>query len=262
MGRVALQAGTWLGTVGSGIETQGVLGAEVPFAPRWTATGWLGVQRHVGGQIDPRDAVLGASWTAVSRDDLVVRLQPGLNLPTGGIGSKLYFTPLSTASVDPYLVADATWGGTWLVGGLAVARASLYPGWDRIRQGAFGRLDLRGARRLGPAVPWIGLSAVRQLPSGPVGAVPDFGELAATAGLVANLDERWSLTAQLRAPLWRSTEAERQFAGGLSVRTVLGRTRDDHDEDDGHDHGDGDGHDHGDDDHGHDDHDHEHPTTP
>ena len=229
MGQVALQAGTWVGTVGSGAEAQGVLGVEVPFADRFAAIGWAGVQRRVNGDLDPRDAVVGVSWRAVARDDLVVRLQPGLNLPTGGIGSGLYFTPLSTASVDPYLVADATYGSQWLVGGLLVGRASLYPGFDRIRQGAFTRVDLRGARRLGVAIPWIGASAVRQFPSAPAGAVPDFGELAAAAGVVFNVADRWSVAGQVRAPVWASANAERQIAGGLSVRTVIGkRAGDDH----------------------------------
>jgi hypothetical protein len=231
VGQVAIQVGSWVGTLGPvgdrGLELQGVLGAEVPFADRLSAIAWLGAQRHRDGELDPRDAVVGVSWTAVSRDDLVVRLQPGLNLPTGGLGSGFYFTPLSTGSVDPYLTADATYGSAWLVGGAVVARTSLYPGFDRRLQGTFLRADLRGARRLGIAIPWVGLSAVRQLPSDPVGAVPDFSELALGAGAVVNVSDRWSVMGQLRGALWASDGAERQLAGGVSARTVIGKRRGD-----------------------------------
>jgi hypothetical protein len=220
---VAAQIATWVGTVGAGVEVGTVLGAEVALAERWSGVAWVGAQRHPDGSVDPRDAILGASFVAVDRPDLVVRLQPGLNVPTGGIGSQLYFTPLSTASVDPYLVADAVYGSAWLVGLSTVARVPLVDGWDRLRQGPFLRADLRGARRLGAFVPWVGASGVRQLPSDPAGAVPDFSELAATAGTVANLSDRWSLTAQLRFPLWAPAPVERQVAGGLSVRWVIGR---------------------------------------
>lgn len=211
-----------MGSVGEGVEIGTVLGGELTFAPRLAAVTWLGLQRRSDGAIDPRDAIVGVSWIAVSEPTLVVRVQPGLNLPTGGLGSQLYFTPLSTASVDPTLTADVVYGATWLVGVSAVSRISLYDGWDRRRQGAFVRADLRLARRLGVLVPWVGTSAVDQLPSDPEGSVPRFGELAATVGTVVNLADRWSLTGQLRVPLWRSSEAELQVSGGLSVRWVVG----------------------------------------
>lgn len=218
-----------------------MLGAEVPLVPRLAAIGWMGVQRHTDGNIDARDAVLGVAITPLARDTLVLRLQPGINIPTGGIGSQLYFTPLSTASVDPYLVTDLVYGSTWLAGLSTVGRASLYDGWDRRRQGLFGRLDLRGARRLGIAVPWLGLSLVGQGEASPVGSVPSFAELAATVGSVFNIDDRWSLTTQLRGPLWRSSAAQMQFSGGLSVRFVVGKPAGEEDE---HEHFPGDGHEH------------------
>lgn len=236
---MALQAGTWIGSMPVGVEVQGMFGVEVPFSHRLGAVGWLGAQRQTDGSLDPRDAVVGLNWVAVSNDTLVVRLQPGLNLPTGGIGSGLYFTPLSTASVDPYLVGDVVVGGTWLGALSVVARAPLYDGWDRLRQGPFVRADLRGARRWGLAVPWVGLSAVRLFPSDPPRAAPDLSELAVTAGSVFNVAPRWSLTGQLRAPLAVSEGAVRQVAGGLSVRWVVGKPSEDHEHggEDAHDEG-------------------------
>lgn len=221
-GQVALQSGLWAGALPEGLELQGIVGVEVPLGSRVAVVGWGGVQRHADGSLDPRDATVAALWLPISSPRLMVRLQPGLSIPTGGIGSGLYFTPLSTASVDPWLSADVVYGEGWLGSASLIGRVPLYDGWDRRRQGPFVRGDLRGARRLGFGVAFLGASAVRQAPSDPVGAVPDFAELAATAGAVANLAERWSATAQLRLPLWASAEATRQLSGGLSVRAVLG----------------------------------------
>lgn len=218
-----MQLGSFAGLVGEGVEVSALLGAEIPVLPGLAAVTWLGAQRHSDGSLDPRDAVIGAAWTPLSTDTLVLRLQPGLNLPTGGLGSELYFTPLSTASVDPYLVADAVYGASWLLGATAVGRASLYDGWDRRRQGLFGRLDVRGARRIGVTVPWLGLSIVGQGQADPVGSVPSFAELALSVGSVFNLGDRWSLTSQIRGPLWRSEQAELQLSGGLSARMVVGK---------------------------------------
>lgn len=220
-GSVAVQSGLWAGTLPGGLEIQGIAGIEVPLWPRLSAVAWGGLQRHTDGSLDPRDATLAALWLPVSSPRLTVRLRPGLSIPTGGIGSGLYFTPLSTASVDPWLSADGVYGEAWLASASLIGRIPLYDGWDRRRQGPFLRGDLRGARRLGFGVAFLGLSAVRQAPSDPVGSVPDFSELAATAGGVANLSERWSATVQLRLPLWASAEATRQLSGGLGLRAVI-----------------------------------------
>lgn len=222
---MALQTGVWVGPLPTGLELQGMLGIEVPFYDRVGGVAWVGAQRHPDGGIDPRDAVVGVNWVPVARPDLVVRLQPGLNVPTGGLGTGFYFTPLSTASFDPYVMGDLVVGSTWLGSLSVVARTPLYDGWDRLRQGPFVRTDLRAARRVGPAVPWLGLSAVRLFPSDPVGAAPDLTELAATGGAVVNASKRWSITAQLRLPLAVSAGAVRQLAGGASVRWVVGRSK-------------------------------------
>ncbi len=227
-GQVALQLGTWLGSLDGGVEAQGILGVEVPFSHRVAAVAWAGVQRHADDSFDPRDGTVAALWFPVLRDDLVVRLQPGLSIPTGGIGSSLYFTPRSSASVDPWIAGDVIVGAAWLGSASVVARVPVYDGWDRIRQGPFLRADVRAARRLGVAVPFVGASVVRQAPSAPVGAAPDFAEVAATAGSVVNLTDRWSLTAQLRVPAWVSDGAVRQVSGGLSARWVVGKPPEGH----------------------------------
>ncbi len=221
-GQVALQGGLWAGSGASGLTTQGLVGVEVPLSHRVSVVGWGGLQRQADGALDVRDATLAALWLPISRPDLMLRLQPGLSIPTGGIGTGLYFTPLSTASVDPWLSADLVYGSRWMIGGSAIARVPLYDGWDRRRQGPFLRSDLRGARRVGPGVVFLGASAVRQAPSAPVGAAPSFSELASTAGGVVNLSERWSATAQRRLTLWATEGTQRQLSGGLSARSVIG----------------------------------------
>jgi hypothetical protein len=218
-----------MASMGEGIETQAMAGLEVPFTHDLGVLAFGGVHRHADGSLDPRDAVAALSWVPVSRDTLVVRLLPGVNIPTGGVGSGIYATPLSTASFDPWLTGDVVVGGTWLAALTAVARVPLYAGWDQIRQGTFLRTDLRGAHRFGDVVPWLGVSGVRQFPSDPAGAVPDASELAGTAGGVANLSARWSITAQMRVSLLTTEDLPRQTSGGLTVRAVVGSPSHKHD---------------------------------
>ncbi|MBX2797379.1 MAG: hypothetical protein KTR31_06925 [Myxococcales bacterium] len=227
-GQVAVQTGVWVGSMATGIESQALVGVEVPWSHRASAVAWVGVQRHSDGSFDPRDATVAAMWIPVSEPNLMVRVQPGLSIPTGGIGGGLAFTPLSTASVDPWMAADVVAGSTWLASLGGIVRVPVYQGWDRIRQGPFLRVDLRGARRVGVTVPFLGLSGVRQMPSAPEGAAPDFGEVATTAGAVVNLAERWSLTAQLRVPLVVTEGVLRRPSGGLAVRAVVGSAPEGH----------------------------------
>ncbi len=220
-GQVAVQLGTWVGVPPGGVETQLGARVDVELSHRLAAVAMGGVQRPSSGAVDLRDSVLGLAWLPVSRADLTVRLTPGVNLPTGGVGQGLLFTPLSTSSFDPWLAADAVFGGAWVGAVSAVARVPLYAGWDLRTQGPFARLDLRAARRLPGWVPGVGVSAARQAPSVPRGASPDFSDLAALADAVVNLGPRWSASARLRVPVW--TSGTRAPAGGLAVRAVLGR---------------------------------------
>ncbi|TNE87147.1 MAG: hypothetical protein EP330_19455 [Deltaproteobacteria bacterium] len=222
--------GTWIGAFPNGIETQLFLGGEVTVRPRVAPFAYGGVHRHASGEVDLRDSNVGLVWTPVWTPNAMLRFRPGLSLPTGGLTSSFLFTPLSTASIDPWLAADWMVGGTWIVGGSLVTRVPLYDGWDLRRQGAFTRADGRLSRRLGLAVPWLGLSVVHQAKSRPAGASPDFAELAASAGSVFALHERWSVTAQLRLPLVVTAGTARQLTGGVALRWVVGNRDRDEDE--------------------------------
>lgn len=234
-GQVAVQLGTWIGALPNGIAGQLGLGVEVPLGKRIGIGVLGGIQRDADdGALNPRDTIVSVTWIPVNQKDLVVRLRPGLSLPTGGIGQDLFFTPLSTSSVDPWLSGDIVYGTTWLLAANAVARVPLYDGWDLRRQGPFLRTDLRGARRLGKWVPSAGLSIARQAPSVPRGAAPDFADVAATAGVLGHLGDRWSVGVQLRAPLWVSEGAPRVIAGGASLRCVVGKAASSDDDDEHH----------------------------
>jgi hypothetical protein len=182
---------------------------------------------HDSDGLRVRDAAVEALWLPIVDDTLTLRLTAGLNLPVGSVAAGAYFTPLSTGSVDPVLSAELVGGATW-VGTLAGrARVPLYDGLDRRRQGPYLRADARGGRRIGASVAWVGASSAWQTPSVPVGASPDFAEVAATGGLVVAPWERWSVGANVRVPVWTSAPAYR-VATGLVLRAVLGSPPDDH----------------------------------
>ena len=250
-GQVAPFFATWVGVPESGVEVQGITGLEVPLSSTISMNIVSGIQRHTDGRLDPRDGLITARFLAIAKDDMTLRIEPGLSIPTGRIGSELQFTPLSTASVDPWISGDFLYGGKVLGGLSARSRVPLYQGWDRRTQGAFVRVDLRSALRLGAVVPSVGISGVRQAPANPVDSVADFTELAGVAAVNYAPHKRWSLTAQARIPAWVSEDAIQVFAGGVSVRTVLFNAADmddkdeDEDEDeDEDDHHEGDGHAH------------------
>jgi hypothetical protein len=239
-GQVSAQLGAWAGSIDGKFESMAMVRVAAPISGRLEPMVVLGIHRHSDGDIDLRDGVIGLGWTPLSTDTLTLRLQPGLNLPIGSVEEGFAFTPLSTASIDPFLQVDFVYGGTWLVGTTASARVPLYLGSDRSLQGPFTRMDVWGARRLGDVVPWVGLSLVGLGPSDPVGEPPAFTELSATLGTVVNVSPRWSLTGQLRVPVPEAASAGalRGPAGGLTVAAVTGRRREEeHEEGDGHDHG-------------------------
>ena len=93
-------------------------------------------------------------------------------------------------------------------------------GRDGRRQGAYARGDLRGAVRVGVAVPWLGVSGLRQAPhTNGRGAL---WELAAVAGASFDVSKRTGLSAQARVPLWTDASERYVVAPGLSVRHVFG----------------------------------------
>jgi len=205
-----------------GYEAFGAALVSVPWSATTGARLRVGMQAGDHGGFALRDSNLQVSHLLVNRPDLLLRGRLGASLPLGTLGNALTVAPGATRSVDPTAGLDVVTGGTWLgVFGLE-GRVPVYEGSDDVRQGAFGRLDVRGARRVSDrAVPWVGLSTSAQandsLGSG------DFVELAATAGAIVNLAERWGLSAQVRVPVagapWPTPYA---FAGGIGVSRVLG----------------------------------------
>jgi len=220
-GQLAAYTATWVGALPNGIESQFMAGGDLALNTFSTLNLMVGVQYHHGGRIDPRDALLTWRGSVIRTDTLTWRLEPGVTIPTGGLGSELRFTPLSSASVDPYLSTDLIVGGQLLGVFTARARVPVYDGWDLRRQGAFLRGDARGAYRIGDVIPGAGVSAVRVLPSDPVGSVPDHAEFAALASIIWSIHDRWSVAAQTRIPLWVANEAPLVFSGGLALRGVL-----------------------------------------
>lgn len=222
-------------------ESMAMVSVSAPVNARLTPRVVLGAHRHENGELDLRDGVVGLGWTVVAKDTFVLKVEPGLNLPIGSLEDDgLAFTPLSTTSVDPFVQVDVVYGATYLIGSTLSARFPVYAGSDGVRQGAFSRLDVWGARRFGDVVPWVGVSAVGLAASEPIGAPAAFAELAALGGAVFHLAPRWSVTAQTRLPVPEvaTRQAVRGPAFGIGVSAVIGgRKEEEHHEGDGHDHG-------------------------
>jgi hypothetical protein len=221
-GQVALQLTSMSASMPGGLETHGYAGVEVPWSHRAGAAAYSGVARHSDGSIDMRDSSVGVDWVPVSESTFTWRIQPGLSIPTGGLGTGFSFTSLSTSSFDPRLRTDVVAGGTWLVSLKLLAHVPVYQGWDLRRQGALFRADLKGLRRIGDFVPWLGLSSVRRLPSDPVGAAPDLTDLAASIGTVYTPHARWAIVAQCRYPVWVADGTTSPLAVIVGVRHVVG----------------------------------------
>ena len=192
------------------------LGVEAPFTDRWSVS--LRTGAWYGGKLYTRDTVVQAKLRLLDRPSVAWTLAPGLSLPSGSIGTGFATTPLSSGSLDPWLSTDLVAGGTWLVAVSGTGRASLYDGLDGTRQAPYGSVGLRGARRLGriDGVPSVGLVAA--------GAPGEFGELAATAGMVWAPNERWGLSVDGRYPL----VGHYDWAFGLSARRVFGEPTEAH----------------------------------
>ena len=183
----------------------------------------MGLQRRFDGSLDLRDGTFDVTWRAVNAPTVVVNVRPGVSIPTGGLGGGFAFTPLSTASIDPRLSVDAALGASWLVLPSVSTRVPFYRGWDDRLQGPFVRGDLRGARRFGDVVPWVGVSASHQAEGSHPRFTPAFSELAATVGAFWSIGERWGVSAQGRAPLWIGGSAIRVWSVSLSGRYVIRR---------------------------------------
>lgn len=173
---------------------------EAPITPGAALSLATGVFADSGGQLALRDTLLAAGFTPIREPTAVLRVRPGVWLPTGSAVTGLEATVLTTGSLDPALSADLTVGGAWIgLFGMS-GRLPVYAGADHVRQGAFGRLDARLARRVGGGAVAVGASVAGQVDRG--APLDGFTELAALATAVVPLDTRTALEAGLRVPVW------------------------------------------------------------
>ena len=96
-------------------ETFLVGGARYALDAAWSVGVNIGIQwdSDLGPRL--RDASLSGSYLAVNRSNLVLRLRPGLSLPTGTSPQGLGVLPGASKSVDPRLGGDVVFGGSWLL---------------------------------------------------------------------------------------------------------------------------------------------------
>ena len=202
-------------------------GFTAPLSDRLHLIARGGLFRSADSTLTARDSQIGAAWFAVSQPALTVKIRPRVSIPLGGVSAGMAFTMLSSGSFDPVLGIDVMAGGSWLFVTSFEGRVALYPGFDDVLQGPYGRVDLKGARRIGEAVFYAGLSAVgqRRYDNG-LGA---FAELSPVAGAVLSISERWSGTAQVRVPVWMDEKPHAYFvAGGVGVTAVVGQVAKNH----------------------------------
>lgn len=216
-GQAAIRAGVLLADTHGSLNEQVALSAEVPWSDRWSVTAQTAVLYN--GALKTRDSTLGVRARVIDTASMTLRIEPGLSLPTGSTGVGLAYTPLSTGSVDPRLSVDLVTGSTWVLATSANVRVPLYDGLDGQRQGPYGYIDVRGARRLGkPVIPYVGVSAAAAT------QVDAFTEFAGLAGAIWAPNERWALGVNARVP-WNASYL---WAAGLSVSRVVGEATDNH----------------------------------
>lgn len=197
------------------------IGAEVPISSRVGGRALTGVFLDTSGTFSLRDVQLALPVLAVRKPTAVWRIAPGLSLPLGSVSSRYDYTLLTTGSLDPTLTSDLIVGGSWLMLLDGSVRVPLHPGFDRIRQGVYGRTGARVARRLGGGAVAMGLSLGGQQQRGLTS--PGFVELAGVASLQAPLNERWGLGIDARVPMWTGDTPSPYLAAlSLSVRRVFG----------------------------------------
>ncbi|MFK7926781.1 MAG: hypothetical protein AB8H79_01220 [Myxococcota bacterium] len=179
------------------------------------------LHRRGDGRVVFRDVIASAGWRVMQDDTFTVTVRPGLRLPTGGLAEGLAFTPLSTASVDPWMSADVVMGSTWMLITGVQGQAPLYKGWDDQRQGAYGRADVRGGKRIGTGVVWVGGSLVGRMKDDR--GAGSFTEASATGGALWAVHKRWSINGQLRVPVWTSPHRPYDVAVGVGATWVVGK---------------------------------------
>ncbi len=201
------------------VEVDGGVRSEVALAEAWSARAMTSViVAHGQGAV--RDLWVTAGFAPVRRDDLRIRLHLGPWLPTGGSLSGGIAMPGTTGSVDPGFGVEVVGGGKWVVAAQGLGRTPLVRGRDGVRQGAFFRSDLTLARRLGVAVPFVGVSGLAGT-SDETG-FGQFTELAAVAGGAFTVSDRVGLTATARLPVLAEPIPPYQLAVSAGVTWVIG----------------------------------------
>jgi hypothetical protein len=194
----------------------------------------LGAAQWMDGDFRVRDAIVAGAWRPTKGSSFTLTVRPGFTLPFAGISETVAFTPLGTRSVDPFLGVDVVGGGAWVGAASAQVQAPLVAGRDGWRQGLYGRLDLRVARRFGQdAVVFTGVSGISraagQEPNG------NLSEVAWMAGGLYAVSKRVGLNMQVRAPVFMKPARTYNGAVAFGVTYVAGKPRE---PDDADDHGD------------------------
>jgi hypothetical protein len=195
---------------------------QTPLGKRVDLAASAGLFGSTSGSWSPRDVQVRVPLRLVDRPTALWTLGPGVSLPTGSIASGIEYTALTTSSVDPTLTSSLTFGGAW-VGALdGTVRWPVHAGFDRIRQGVYGRFDARLARRVGGGAVIAGLSYAAQQTRGLTS--PGFQELAVVAGASLPLSDTWGSQVGLRVPVL--TDEVRYLAAlQVGVTRVVGKPR-------------------------------------
>lgn len=216
----------------AGVRAEGSVGAlsaraVTPVHERVQIAVLAGVFADLDGRVSARDVQLQAPVLALNEASVQLRVTPGLSLPLGSATSGLEYTLLTTGSFDPTLSVDLAVGGAWVFLAGVSGRAPLHPGFDRVRQGVYGRTDLRVARRMGGGAGFVGVSLVGQATRGFTS--PGFVEVAPIAGLSVPLDARWGLELSARFPVWAGDEPVPYYSAmRFGMTRVLGKRKPEH----------------------------------
>lgn len=211
---------------GLGLFTMAAGRVEVPLSAAWAVSAVAGGMRTGPGDIALRDATVGGTWNAVNRADVVLQVSPALMVPLGTVPGNLgSLAPLSTRTFDPLLGLELVAGSGWLFASKLEARVPLYEGDDDVRQGPSTAFHALAARRLGGSLVLSagGVGFWRMQGSDDAGQILD---LAVTGMAVYHLADRWSLSGNLRVPLYGVPDPPYAVAVGLGATRVFGERRD------------------------------------
>ena len=113
-------------------------------------------------------------------------------------------------------------GADWLFVASAQVQTPLYAGWDDRRQGAYGRVDLQVARRVGDrGVARAGVSSIGRLRDDRGQGA--FHEVAAVAGISFDVHKRVSLGGNVRVPVLMGPTRSYLAGAGLNATWIVGK---------------------------------------